>query len=219
MYLGGQAERGYAMAALLVSIAVLSVMLGVAMPVWRQYVQREKEAELVFRGEQYARAIALFQRKSAGTFPPSIDLLIEQKFLRKRYRDPMTEDGKFQVLYQASASQQPQGGATGRAGQPGGQAAVIPQPPSSNPTTGTGPRGGVVGVVSMSEEASIRLYNGRGHYNEWQFVHTAATAQPGGGAARGQPGRGASPGAGVPTAPETRTPQGRRPGGPGVSGL
>ena len=209
MYLGGQAARGYAMAALLVSIAVLSVMLGVAMPVWRQYARREKEAELVFRGEQYARAIALFQRKFAGTFPPSIDLLIEQKFLRKRYRDPMTEDGEFQVLYQVSASQQPARGATGQAGQPSRPAAVIPQPPSSNPATG--PRGGVVGVVSMSEEASIRLYNGRGHYNEWQFVHTAATARPGGGATQGQPGRGASPGTSVPTAPETRAPQRRRP--------
>ena len=124
MYLGGQAARGYAMAALLVSIAVLSVMLGVAMPVWRQYARREKEAELVFRGEQYARAIALFQRKFAGTFPPSIDLLIEQKFLRKRYRDPMTEDGEFQVLYQVSASQQPARGATGQAGQPSWPAAV-----------------------------------------------------------------------------------------------
>ena len=56
-------ERGYAMVVLLVSLSVMAVMMSVAMPVWKQTAQREKETELVFRGEQYARAIALFQRK------------------------------------------------------------------------------------------------------------------------------------------------------------
>jgi type II secretory pathway pseudopilin PulG len=45
-------ERGYAMAALLVSLAVMSVLLSVILPAWHHEVQREKEAELVFRGEQ-----------------------------------------------------------------------------------------------------------------------------------------------------------------------
>ncbi|MCU0252314.1 MAG: type II secretion system GspH family protein, partial [Vicinamibacterales bacterium] len=54
-------ERGYAMAALLVTLAVMSVILGMAMPVWRTVVQREKEEELIFRGRQYARAIQLYQ--------------------------------------------------------------------------------------------------------------------------------------------------------------
>ena len=40
----------------------MAVALSVALPAWRTMTQREKEAELVFRGEQYARAIALFQR-------------------------------------------------------------------------------------------------------------------------------------------------------------
>ncbi len=46
------------MAVLLVGMSVMAVMLTVAMPVWKQTTQREKETELVFRGEQYARAIA-----------------------------------------------------------------------------------------------------------------------------------------------------------------
>ena len=54
-------ERGYAMVALLVSLTIMGVMLSVAMPVWKQMAQREKEAELVFRGQQYARAIGLYQ--------------------------------------------------------------------------------------------------------------------------------------------------------------
>ena len=45
------------MAALLVSLAVMSVLMSAALPAWRHQAQREKEAELVFRGEQYVRAI------------------------------------------------------------------------------------------------------------------------------------------------------------------
>jgi type II secretory pathway pseudopilin PulG len=91
------------MAALLVALAILSVVMLVALPTWRQQSQREKEAELIFRGEQYARAIALYQRKLAGTFPPSLDVLVEQKFLRKKYKDPITGDD-FVPVYAGSTS-------------------------------------------------------------------------------------------------------------------
>src|SRR5258705_4477700 len=94
MKLAGQARRqnGYAMAALLVAMSIMAIMMTVAMPVWKQISTREKEEELVFRGEQYARAIGLFQRKFANAAPPSFDLLVEQHFLRKKYKDPITND-------------------------------------------------------------------------------------------------------------------------------
>src|SRR5262245_43731463 len=83
--------NGYAMAALLVAMGVMAVLMTAAMPVWKQMSQREKEAELVFRGEQYARAIGLFQRKAGpGTLPPNLDVLIQQRFLRAKYKDPIT---------------------------------------------------------------------------------------------------------------------------------
>ena len=69
MKLAGQGQQdGYAMAALLVAMAIMAVMTSVAMPVWSRVAQREKEEELVFRGEQYARAIGLFQRLLNRTF-------------------------------------------------------------------------------------------------------------------------------------------------------
>src|SRR5262249_17996324 len=92
MSLGGQdSDRGYAMAALLVSLAVMSVLMMVALPVWPKQAQREKEAELIFRGEQYARAIALYRAKNGNQFPPNIDVLVQGKFLRKKYLDPVTK--------------------------------------------------------------------------------------------------------------------------------
>ena len=58
------------MAALLIALVVLLVMASVALPVYQQSAQREKESELIFRGEQYARAIGLFQRKTGpGALP------------------------------------------------------------------------------------------------------------------------------------------------------
>src|SRR5436190_15330644 len=85
-------ERGYAMVALLVLMAVMAVALTAALPAWSTLARREREAELVFRGEQYARAITLFQRKYAGTFPPTLDVLVQERFLRKKYKDPIAND-------------------------------------------------------------------------------------------------------------------------------
>ena len=67
MHLAGQGEKGYAMAALIVGMAVMAILMTAAMPVWKHLAQREKEEELVFRGEQYAHAIGLFQRRTANS--------------------------------------------------------------------------------------------------------------------------------------------------------
>jgi type II secretory pathway pseudopilin PulG len=225
------------MAALLVAIAVMAVMMSVAMPVWRHEGQREKEAEMVFRGEQYARAVALYQRKFPGAFPPNLDLLVQQKFLRKKYKDPMTEDGEFQVLYAGgqvpgraqggAAGAQSGGTGSGSGGGPGGRVSA----PVMTPGTGGqgapagagagGVRGGIIGVTSKSPEASIRLYNGRGRYNEWQFIFSAAMAnRPGGGVGMpgvGRPG-GIDPRTGRPVGPGGMGPGGMGPGGMGPSG-
>jgi hypothetical protein len=122
-------------------------------------MRREREAELVFRGEQYVQAIRLFQRRYAGTFPPSIDVLVEQRFLRRRYQDPVTHSD-FRLLYADTGAPRAVGAATGP-----GRAAT----PSA--------RGGIIGVVSTSTNPSLRLYNGRGRYNEWRFVATDASTR------------------------------------------
>jgi hypothetical protein len=70
--------------------------MSVAMPVWRQAAQREKEAELIWRGQQYDRAIQLYRRKASAPGAPNLDILIQQKFLRKKYKDPIT-GGDFEL--------------------------------------------------------------------------------------------------------------------------
>jgi type II secretory pathway pseudopilin PulG len=171
---------GYAMAALLVGMTIMAVFLTVALPAWSTAAKREREAELVFRGQQYARAVALFQRKYANTFPPNLDILLNEHFLRKKYKDPMTKDGEFQVLYaNQQAAAQPNAGPNQPAQQGGGTVPQRGQPgrPVTQVATGPagGPQGGIVGVASKSTATSLRLYDGHDKYNEWVFVATQVT--------------------------------------------
>ena len=76
MNLGAKASSGYAMAALLVAMSVMAILLSVALPNWSHMIRREKEEELIFRGNQYARAFSMYQRKYANAAPPNLDVLL-----------------------------------------------------------------------------------------------------------------------------------------------
>jgi type II secretory pathway pseudopilin PulG len=184
------------MAALLVALAVMAVLLTAAMPVWRTAAKREKEAELVWRAGQYVRAIALFRRKYANASPPNLDILLNEKFLRKKYKDPITNDD-FQLVYaadqlQLAPGQGGQGGQGGPGGPQGGQqaqprqggqggAAMLGGSDSQSRIT-AGARGGIIGVVSKSKETGLRVFNGRTKYNEWAFTpETLGLRMPGAG--------------------------------------
>ena len=78
------------MVALLIAMAVVAIWMTAALPSWRHQAQRAEEEELIFRGEQYARAIALFQNKNRGALPADFDILVSQHFLRKKWKDPVT---------------------------------------------------------------------------------------------------------------------------------
>jgi type II secretory pathway pseudopilin PulG len=201
------------MAALLVGLAVMAVLMSVALPVWRHEMQREKEEELVFRGQQYVRAIRLYQAKTQ-TLPPSVDVLVQGRYIRKKFKDPIS--GEDFLPIGAAGAIPGQGGQTvpfgrgaqgGQAGQSGpgvqsgqtGRTGSTPTAATGGGSRGTQPtsafgttdggmvQGGMMGVVSKSKDESIRLYQGRNHYNEWPFLFVnQAPGVPGGG--RGQPG-------------------------------
>jgi type II secretory pathway pseudopilin PulG len=169
MNLAPKASRGYAMAALLVALSVMAVLLSVALPAWSHMIRREKEEELIFRGLQYARAINQYQRKFANASPASLDLLIEQRLLRKKFKDPLSpnKDGEFQLLYVSQGTGpgpigvgNPAARGSGSAVGGGGAAATL----------GTKPSGGIAGVASKNTGTSLRTYNQKTKYNEWQFV-------------------------------------------------
>ena len=192
------------MAALLVALAVMSLMLSMALPVWHHAAQREREAELIFRGEQYARVIMLYQRQTPGAYPPAVETLVEGRFLRRSYRDPMTAGGEFRLILQSELAEFSGPGAVGEAAddgepteardgprgqrqgedvrnRPGFMQGVRPFANRGERTPG-GVDGNIAGVVSHSEETSIALYNGQSRYSDWVFLGEgpAAAGQAGG---------------------------------------
>ena len=186
---GGRGEAGYSMVALMASVAIMLIMLGAATPGWRYLSKNDREEELIFRGGQIADAIQRYQRKNGNALPPSLDVLVKGKFLRKAYKDPMVPDGKWRFLRPGEivtpgappgAPGQPrQPGRPGSPGGPGGSAPGVLPPGATSPgsTPGTrpigdgGPLGSTIqGVASRSTDKSLRIFNGRERYNEWLFV-------------------------------------------------
>lgn len=93
-------EQGYILLSMLLFVALLSIGATVAIARIDTQVKRDREEEMVHRGVQYSRAIRNFVKKF-GRYPTSIEDLQETnnlRFLRKRYKDPIT--GKdFKLLH------------------------------------------------------------------------------------------------------------------------
>jgi type II secretory pathway pseudopilin PulG len=246
-------DSGFSLAALIFFAAAASILAAAAVPAYQMQAKREREKELIFRGEEYTRAIQKYQRKF-GVYPASIDQLVQTngiRFLRHQYKDPITgkdfrllrinPDGSLsgskifqrnvtgaQSLFGNTQPFGQQQSGTGTQQQPGTigqppqqqqqplqqQQTLQPQQPSQQPlqqpgqqpaqqpgqtngfssgftpiggaAAGTpGASGGVIGVASDSDEASVMVYNQRQKYSEWEFV--AILGQNGQQGQRGQP--------------------------------
>ncbi len=119
-------SNGFALLLVMVAAAVLLIGLTAVLPSIYQEGQREREAELIFRGYQYARAIAGYHQKFQR-YPTSVEDLTKLtngfRFLRKAYADPMTPGGKWRYIHANaqgvlldSKTQGPPPGAMGQSG-------------------------------------------------------------------------------------------------------
>jgi hypothetical protein len=103
-YVRRRAQQGYAF---LLVVFFMTVLLVSSMAIGPSIVtngRREKEEELIWRGNQYVRGIKLFYRKM-GRFPTTVDDLTKPqvgslRFMRQAFKDPMNkEDGSWRLLY------------------------------------------------------------------------------------------------------------------------
>lgn len=98
-------QSGFTYVALLVAIVIMGISLGAAGKYWSSVMQREREEELLFRGEQYRAAIERYYlAKVPNLLPPSIDALLSddrfpqaKRHLRQKYKDPVT-GGDFELI-------------------------------------------------------------------------------------------------------------------------
>jgi type II secretory pathway pseudopilin PulG len=98
---GRPAEAGYNMVMLIMAITVVSIMVAAVLPLMSTEIRREKEEELIFRGFQYAEGIRAFHLKF-GRYPNKLEELLEvqPRHLRQLWKDPMTKDGKWGLIFQ-----------------------------------------------------------------------------------------------------------------------
>ena len=93
-------DRGFTYIGLLVMVSLMGVGLAGAGQVWSTASKRDREAELLFIGQEFQRAIGSYYDSTTGAnkqYPASFDELLEDKrsltvrrHLRRIYRDPFT---------------------------------------------------------------------------------------------------------------------------------
>ncbi len=143
--------RGFTYLGLLFAIVLFGIVLATAGVVWHTAARREKEAELLFVGEQYQRAIVSYHAISVNgqnQFPRSLDDLLEDhrfpmpvRHLRKRHIDPVTHQAEWGLV---------------RSGEM------------------------IMGIYSLAEEEPLKKagfgaccanFNAAQHYADWKFVY------------------------------------------------
>lgn len=103
-------QSGFALLLLVFFIALMLITAMAAAPRILTEAKRQKEREMIWRGNQYVRGVKLYYRKM-GRFPTSIDDLTKPKtgslrFMRQAYKDPMnTGDGSWRLIYVGPAGQ------------------------------------------------------------------------------------------------------------------
>lgn len=100
--------RGYTFVAVLLLLALVSLGLAFAGPMWSQQMQRERERDLLRIGSLYAQAISHYRDVSPGSekqYPTSLEaLLIDTRFvgtlrhMRKAYADPVNPGKPWGLL-------------------------------------------------------------------------------------------------------------------------
>lgn len=163
------AEAGFTLVALMASLAILMVLMGVGARSWRYVMQNEREEELIFRGGQIADAIQRYQAKHGNAPPPSLEVLVKGRFLRKLYKDPMTSKGEWRLIRQGESLTPVPGPSPSGGPSPGPSMPPVTRPGGPGLPPGQS-IGALVGVASRSTEKSLRVFNGRLKYSEWIFA-------------------------------------------------
>jgi len=197
---GHGGEAGYTMVMLVVAMAIMSIMMGVAVQTASFQMQREREAELIFRGKQYVEAIRLYKAKY-GRYPMQLKELWEAKprVIRKKWKDPITDSENWGIIFLGQEGRILGGARVGGAITDAGGRPFGTQPPfggtqqdasqpsldedASKPggegdeqgafggTSANRKVGPIIGVHSTSCDEAVKVYEGHTTYCEWRFIY------------------------------------------------
>ena len=99
-------KNAFSYITVLVFVSIMGITLSAASAYWSTTMKREKEKELLFRGDQIRRAIESYYNgapgKGGSQYPGSLKELLKdpryltpRKHLRKLYKDPMAVDREW----------------------------------------------------------------------------------------------------------------------------
>lgn len=173
-------QRGVTLIVVLVALVVLGLSAGIAGRTWSSLTQQEREEELLFRGDQYRRAIASFYQvkhgSAPGMYPNKLEDLLRdprslqtRRHLRRLYQDPFG-GGDFVPIRQGSSVSGLGGSGTALGGIKGVQSGSSLQP--------------------FKQDGFAKEYEGfRGaaRYEQWQFVFEPPAETPPAGAGTEKP--------------------------------
>jgi type II secretory pathway pseudopilin PulG len=146
-------QAGFTYLTALFVVALLLGGLALTGEMWETAAKREKEAELLFIGQQYRRAIGLYYDATPGSvkrYPRSLEELVKdprhartERYLRRFYPDPITGRNEWGFV--------------------------------------KAPDGGIQGVHSLSQKTPVKRagflagdagFERAQKYADWLFVHT-----------------------------------------------
>jgi type II secretory pathway pseudopilin PulG len=152
-------QGGFTYLTVLFIVAILGGGLALVGQMWQTVAKREKEAELLFIGHQYRKAIErYFLSGPQRQYPRTLEELLKdprrpgaERYLRKLYPDPVTGAAEWGLV--------------------------------------KAPDGGILGVHSLSTDKPLKLagfklrdagFERAQTYADWKFIHTmpATPAQP-----------------------------------------
>jgi type II secretory pathway pseudopilin PulG len=143
-------EAGYMLLMLMLAVTMIVITLMSVVPNYRRSILRDREVEMIHRGEQYERAIRIFYRNNGSKYPTSLEQLENMnkvRYLRRRYKDPMTKDGNWRLVHITDLAAI-KGMATGLAGTGAGAAQ---QKSNSAPTAFAGDLGAAAAAEAAQQ--------------------------------------------------------------------
>ncbi len=149
--------RGFTYTALLAAIVIIGISLGSASKYWQNISLRDKEEELLFRGNQYYRAIERYYLAIPGRmqYPQRMDELLKdgrtplgKRYLRQKYKDPVTGEDFVEI-----------------------------RDPLSNRITGVYSPSKKEPLKQANFPEQFKDFEGKKRYGDWRFVYIPQQAQ------------------------------------------